>query len=269
VRVAWVLPAVALAVCVVLGPFAASAAAGVPLLGEALGDASFGRAALVTLAFALVSVTLEFLLGLLIALLLDATLRMRGTLRAAALVPWALPTAVMAMSWRWIFNDTYGVANDLPLRLGLIDQAIPWLARPGAAFVTLVVADVWKTTPFVAIILLAGLQTIPRDLHEAMSLDGAGPVRRFLHITLPLLRPTLAVAVTFRLIQALGLFDLVHVLTGGGPGSSTQTVALYVYKVLIEFHRRDYGASLTLATVVAVFAIAAATAALIRGRVRA
>ncbi len=267
-RAAYVTPALALALCVVIGPFVLSVGSGVPLLGEALTDASFGRAAWISIAFAGVSVALEFVLGLAMALLLDEATRMRGALRAGAIVPWALPTAVMAMSWRWIFNDSYGVANDLPLRLGLLDQAIPWLGRPATAFAALVVADVWKTTPFVTLILLAGLQTVPRDLHEAMSLDGAGPVRRFFHITLPLLRPTIAVALTFRLIQALGLFDLVHVLTGGGPASSTRTVAVYIYDVLISFHRRDYGAALTLVAVAGIFAIAAATAALVRGRVR-
>ncbi|MBI3098129.1 MAG: sugar ABC transporter permease [Planctomycetes bacterium] len=229
-------------------------------------DATLGSVALTTLAFAAVSVTLEMAIGLGFALLLQQTIRARGLFRAIALIPWALPTAVMAMSWRWIFNDVYGVANDMLLKVGLLHEPIAWLGRPGTAFFALVAADVWKTTPFVTIILLAGLQSVPRDLHEAMSVDGAGPVRRFFSLALPLLRPAMAVAVTFRMIQALGIFDLVWVLTGGGPADSTRTLAQYVYETLFRYLNLGYGAALTAAVVLGAFLLASGVGAAVRGK---
>lgn len=219
-----------------------------------------------TLLFASVSVALELALGTAFALILHESFALRGFARAVALIPWALPTAVMAMSWKWIFNDVYGVANDLLIRLGLLDRGIAWLGRTETAFAALVIADVWKSTPFIAIILLAGLQSIPKDLYESMSLDGAGPVRRFFWITLPMLRPAVALAVTFRLIQALGVFDLVWVLTGGGPADETKTIALHIYENVFRFLNPGYAAALTVVTAVAVFGLAAGVGAMIRGR---
>lgn len=268
-RYAFVVPAAALLLVVLAFPMAGSLAAGIPHYGGILSDPTLAQSALNTGAFALVSVSLEMALGLLFALLLDRTFRLRGLARAVALLPWALPTAVMAMSWRWIFHDTCGVANDLLVQLGLMDEGIAWLGRPGTAFAALVAADVWKTTPFVTIILLAGLQAIPRDLHEAMSLDGAGPLQRFRLVTLPLLRPSIAVALVFRLIQAIGIFDLVQVMTDGGPADSTRTVALYLYDVLIRYDMPGYGAAVTGAAVAATLLITLGLGALARGRVRA
>ncbi|MBI2900208.1 MAG: sugar ABC transporter permease [Planctomycetes bacterium] len=250
-------------------PLGISLSQGAGRFGELVSDPMLLKVAGTTGAFAAASVSLEILLGLLFALVLHRTFRLRGWVRAVALLPWALPTAVMAMSWRWIFNDTYGVANDLPLRLGLLREPIAWLGRPATAFAALVAADVWKTTPFVTLILLAGLQSIPRDLHEAMEVDGAGPVRRFFWITLPMLRPAIAVALTFRLIQALGIFDLVWVMTGGGPADSTKTVSLYVYDHAFRYLDGGYGAALTCAAAAAFFAVAAGAGALARGRARA
>jgi multiple sugar transport system permease protein len=221
-----------------------------------------------TLLFSFISVFVELALGLAFALVLHQSFALRGTARAMALIPWALPTAVMAMSWKWIFNDVYGVANDLLIRVGLLDHGIAWLGRAETAFAALIVADVWKTTPFIAIILLAGLQSIPKDLYEAMSLDGAGPIRRFFWITLPMLRPAIALAVTFRLIQALGVFDLVWVLTGGGPADETKTIALHIYENVFRFLNPGYAAALTMVTAAGIFGIAAGVGALLRGKVR-
>jgi multiple sugar transport system permease protein len=233
-----------------------------------LGDSDLGNAAVNTVLFSFVSVSIEMALGLLFALLLNESFRGRGAVRAISLIPWALPTAVMAMSWKWIFNDQYGISNDLLARFGLIDQGIAWLGGTGTAFAALVVADVWKTTPFVTLILLAGLQSIPADLYEAISVDGAGRWRRFWWITLPLLRPAMALALVFRLIQALGVFDLVRVMTDGGPAASTRTVALYVQDNVYRYDKVAYGSALTVVFALGVFAIALAAGRLVRGRVR-
>jgi multiple sugar transport system permease protein len=265
-HVVFLLPAATLLGGLVGVPLVLTVVHAVGHCGEAFADPRLGHAALVTVAFAAVSVTLEMTLGLLFALALDAAWRMRGLLRAIAVLPWALPSAVMALSWRWIFNDTAGLATALAMAAGLTDQPVAWLGRPGLAFATVVVADVWKATPFVTIILLAGLQSIPRELYEAMSLDGAGPVRRFVWLTLPLLRPAIALALSFRLIQAVGVFDLVWVMTGGGPADATRTVALYIYDVVFRFVRPDYGAAVTALVAVALVTIATLAGLLARGR---
>ncbi|OGH59257.1 MAG: hypothetical protein A3G34_02960 [Candidatus Lindowbacteria bacterium RIFCSPLOWO2_12_FULL_62_27] len=256
----YLLPAGAFLVCVLGFPLAhtlwtaVSGAASVPRMA---GDEILAQSVRVTLAFSLMSVALELALGLVFALLLNAPFRGRGWARAIVILPWALPTAVMAMSWRWILNDTYGVFNDVLLRLGLIDAPVAWLGRPETAFASIVLADVWKTTPFVTLILLAGLQSIPKDLYEALRIDGAGAWSRFRLITLPMLRPAIALALTFRLIQALGVFDLVWVLTGGGPAGRTYTVSLYIYDNLFRYQDPGYGAVITVTFMLSVFALAA------------
>lgn len=200
-----------------------------------------------TLAFTAATVSLELLLGLAVALTLWRPFPGRGLARAAVLIPWALPTAVMAMAWRWIFNADSGVLGDLLFRLGLAASPnIPWLADASWSFWACVLADVWKTTPFMALLLMSGLAGVPEELHEAAAIDGAGPARRFFLVTLPLLRPTIAVAVIFRAIQSFGIFDLIYVLTGGGPGGRTQTIALYVYDTVFRYQELAYGCALTL-----------------------
>jgi multiple sugar transport system permease protein len=173
------------------------------------------------------------------------------------LVPWALPTAVLALAWVWIFNDQFGVFNDLLLKLRLIGQPVAWLGNAGTAMFALVFADVWKTTPFMMIILLAGLQSIPRDLLEAIAIDGAGAWQRFRLITLPLLMPSILLAILFRAIQSFGVFDLVYVMTGGGPGGATETVGVYTFNTFLRYLDFGYGAALVVTTV-AIMAILAA-----------
>lgn len=208
------------------------------------GDGRFPSALRNTALFTGLSVLLEVTLGLALALLLDRSFRGRGTLRAVVLVPWALPTSVMALAWAWIFHDTFGMANDLLSRLGLIDAPVAWLARPVTAMAALVVADAWKTTPFVALILLAGLQAIPSEVLEAARVDGAGSWQRFRRITLPHLVPSLVVATLFRSIQAWGAFDIVYVMTGGGPGGSTETLSLYAFQTWFRYLDFGYGAAI-------------------------
>ena len=195
-----------------------------------------------TLRFTGVSVTLELILALAIALLLDQRWRGRGVVRATVLIPWALPTTVMALGWRWIFNTPYGPLNQIANLFGQADLNI--LANPSITWMATVVGDLWKTTPFAALILLAGLQTIPADLYEALRLEGAQPNTCFRRITLPLLTPYIGLALLFRLAQAFGVSDLIQVMTGGGPASSTESLALYAYLNAMRF--LDFGYSATI-----------------------
>lgn len=213
-----------------------------------LADQRFWQDAFQTLRFATVSVAIELGLGLGIALLLRQRWRGRGGVRALALMPWALPTTVMALGWRWIFNDPFGPINALFGILGL--GPVAFLALPQVTWTTTVVADVWKATPFIALVLLAGLQSIPADLYEAFALDGGLPVQALRRITLPLLRPYILLAVVFRLAQALGVFDLIQVMTSGGPASSTESLALYAYLNAMRFLDFGYSATVMLGTFV-------------------
>ena len=206
-----------------------------------LGDARFWQDTLQTGRFALISVGLELLLALAIALLLDQRWRGRGAVRALTLLPWALPTTMMALGWRWIFNTPYGPLEQLAKALGL--PALNLLADPSWAWMATVTADVWKTTPFITLILLAGLQTIPADLFEAFRLEGGRPMQALRDITLPLLVPYILLSLLFRLAQAFGGFDLIQVLTGGGPAGSTESLALYAYLNAMRF--LDFGYSAT------------------------
>lgn len=209
-------------------------------------DARFWQDALQTLRFAGVSVLLELGLGLLMALVLHRPSRGRGLLRALVILPWALPGTVMALGWRWILNDPYGPLNGLIQTLA--GRTYPFLASPGTTWAFTVLADVWKTTPFVAIVLLAGLQSIPRDLEEALLLEGAGAWTLLRRLQWPLLVPYGALAVLFRLAQAFGVFDLIQLLTGGGPAGSTESLALYSYLNAMRFLDFGYSATLMLAT---------------------
>jgi multiple sugar transport system substrate-binding protein len=198
-----------------------------------------------TALFTALSVPIEFILGFSFALLINVPLRGKGFSRLSVLVPWALPTAVMAMVWQWVFSNPFGVINDLLVRAGLISGPLSWLSTPGGAMFASVFADVWKTTPFVTIILLAGLQSIPEELEESLAMDGAGPTRRLFHLTLPLLMPFIRVALIFRVLHAAGIFDLLWVLTKGGPADSTRTLSLYIYDLAFRFDEIGYGLFLT------------------------
>jgi multiple sugar transport system permease protein len=223
-----------------------------------------------TLIFTIATVTLELILGMGIALVLNQHFRGRGVVRTIAILPWALPTALIALAWTWIFNDQYGIVNDLLLRLGLIKTGINWLGDPMLAMISVIAADVWKTTPFISILLLAGLQSIPSDLYEAQAIDGASPWQSFRKVTLPLLLPQIVIALLFRLAQAFGIFDLIAVMTGGGPGGGTETVSLYIYSTVMRYLDFGYGAALVVVTfLLLVFAVAIASFLLRQSRKRA
>ena len=213
-----------------------------------IGDGRFWQTILNTTVFTLSSLVLELVLGMGVALMLNQAFRGRGIVRTIDIIPWALPTALIALTWRWIFNDQYGVWNDILLRLGIIDQGINWLGQPTTAMMAVIAADVWKTTSFVSILLLAGLQSIPEDLYEAHSIDGASTWQSFRQITLPLLLPQILIATLFRFAQAFGIFDLVQVMTGGGPAGSTEMVSLYIYSTVMRYLDFGYGAALVVVT---------------------
>ena len=229
-----------------------------------IGDGRFWQSMGNTAIFTAASVTLELLLGLGIALVLNQSFKGRGIVRTVAILPWALPTAVMGLAWAWIFNDQFGLVNDILLRLGLIETGISWLGDPNLAMVALIIADVWKTTPFISIILLAGLQSISADLYEAHAIDGANAWQSFRQITLPLIMPQILIALLFRFAQAFGIFDLVQVMTGGGPGGATEMVSIYIYATVMRYLDFGYGAALVVVTFILLIAAVAVTAFLLK-----
>ncbi len=201
----------------------------------------WGMAVRNTLQFSVVSVTLETLLGLAVAMLLNQEFRGRAWVRAAVLVPWAIPTIVSAKMWGWMLHDQFGVVNHMLIEAGLITQGIAWTADAKYALWTVVLVDVWKTTPFMALLILAALQTLPRDCYEAARVDGVHPLRLFWKVTLPLIRPALMVAVIFRLLDALRVFDLIYVLTS----NSTSTISMsgFVRREMIDNGYMGYGSA--------------------------
>jgi trehalose/maltose transport system permease protein len=215
---------------------------------SALGDESWYNALRVTGLVVVASVAVELVLGMIIALLVNRAFHGRGIVRASVLVPWALTTVVSAKMWAWIYDGRYGVANDLLMRLGLIEQPIIFLVRPEITIWAMIAAEIWKTTPFMALLLLAGLQLIPQELYEATALDGASRWQTFWRVTLPLLKPTILVALLFRTIDAVRMFDLPRVLTNGGPGKSTETVVLYTYNTFFTSLNFGYGSTLAVMT---------------------
>jgi ABC-type sugar transport system permease subunit len=228
---------------------------------EAVHDTRFREAVMHTALFSGVAVTLEMFAGLALALLLDRVGRGARIVRTAVLLPWAVPTVVAALVWRFMFESPGGIVSRTVGAAGI--TAPTWLSDPVAAWLPIVLADVWKTTPFVALLILAALQNIDRALYEAASIDGATPWQQFRRVTLPLLRPALAVACLFRLLDAFRVFDIIYVLTAGGPGTATEPVALYTFTTLMRTLRFGYGAALSLVVFAVSFAIALASVRLL------
>ena len=220
-----------------------------------LQDPTWWQAVWNTLFFTVVSVSLETVLGLIVALALNVEFPGRGWVRAAILIPWAIPTIVSAKMWGWMLHDQFGMLNDLFLRLGLIAEPIAWTASPDTAMAAVIMVDVWKTTPFMALLILAGLQMLPKDCYEAARVDGVHPVKVFFKVTLPLVWPALMVAVIFRALDALRIFDLVYVLTSNSR--DTMTMSVYARQQLVDFQDVGYGsaASTMLFLIIAVLTI--------------
>jgi multiple sugar transport system permease protein len=219
-------------------------------------DSSFYPVLWHTLYFTLLSTALELSLGIGVAMLLNAPLKARWLWRSIVVLPWALPTIVNGALWRWIYNGQYGALNGLLSTLGISDAPHQWLGSPFLALNMVIIADVWKNTSIVAFFILAGLQTIPGDLYESARMDGAAAWQTFLRITLPLLTPSIAVVLILRTIEAFKVFDIIYVMTGGGPASGTQTVAFYTYLQAFSNQLFGYGAALAYLIVLAVFALA-------------
>jgi len=196
-----------------------------------------------TLIFTVSSVSIEAILGMIIALTIHSQFRGRGLVRTSMLVPWAIPTVVSSMLWQWMLNDRYGVINSILVRLGFMDadRNFAWTANPSTALGALVAVDVWKTTPFMALLLLAGLQIIPSDVYEAAYVDGASKWQQFWQITLPLVKPALLVALVFRTMDAFRVFDLIFVLKQAA--TETMTVAIYTQQTLIQANRLGAGSA--------------------------
>jgi ABC-type sugar transport system permease subunit len=212
--------------------------------GQIVSDSQFWNAWIHTIQFTTASTLLETLFGLMIALVLAEHFRGRGIVRAAMLVPWAIPTVVTSKMFGWLFDGQNGLVNYLLRSIGLIPHNVDWIGSPDFALATIIIADVWKTTPFMALLLLAGLQTIPGSLGEASLIDGATPWQHFWYIKLPLLTPTLLIASMFRALDAFRIFDLVYVLTGGGPADSTEVLSTLTYKQLFSALQVGYGSAL-------------------------
>src|SRR6266576_1996299 len=208
-------------------------------------DSIFHHAIWVTIKFTLITVSFEFLLGLIIALVVNSHFRGRGLMRAVMLVPWAIPTVVAAKIWQWMLDDVFGVINDLLLKLHIISHPHAWISDPATSLASVSAVDIWKTTPFVALLLLAGLQVIPRDLYEAASVDGASKLQQFWRITLPLLRPAILVTLIFRTLDALRVFDVFYVFYGNRP--DTQTMAIYAQSTIVSDGHVGYGSAISVA----------------------
>lgn len=229
-----------------------------------LSDPDWWNAVLNTLKFSVVSVLLETALGLVVALVLNADFPGRTLVRTAVLVPWAIPTIVSAKMWAWMLNDQFGVINHILVSLHVISHPLAWTASPDLAMASLIMVDVWKTTPFMALLILAALQMLPTDCYEAARVDGVSPIRVFFKVTLPLIRPALMVAVIFRALDALRVFDLIYVLTSSSK--DTMSMSVYARQQLVDFQLVGYGSA---ASTMLFAMVALCTAAyIILGRVK-
>ena len=206
-----------------------------------LADPIWWRAVWNTFFFAIVSVSLEVVFGVIVALILNAQFKGRTFVRAAVLIPWAIPTIVSAQMWAWMLNDQFGIINELLMALRIIADPIAWTADASYSMWAVIMVDVWKTTPFVALLALAAMQMLPKDCYEAAEVDGIHPVRVFFRVTLPLITPALMVAVIFRLLDALRVFDVIYVLTSNS--TSTMSMSIYARQQLVEFQDVGYGSA--------------------------
>lgn len=232
--------------------------------GGLLSDRLWWRSVYNTVWFAVISVALETVFGLMIALIIHQNFKGRGLLRAIILVPWVIPTVVSAKIWGWMLNDQFGVINSILLDLGLIRAPIAWTASPDTAMWAVVMVDVWKTTPFMALLILTGLQMLPKDCYEAARVDGIHPLKVFWKVTLPLIKPAITVAVIFRALDALRIFDLIYVLTSNSQ--TTMTMSVYARQQLVDFQDVGYGSAA--ATLLLIIIALITVAYLVIGRVK-
>lgn len=223
---------------------------GLDNFASALGSADFWSSLRITVTFTVLTVAIEMVFGLLVALLLNLKLRGRGFVRGLLIIPWALPTVINAMMWRVIYNPEFGALNAGLQQMGIIGEYRSWLGDPDVALYAVAVADIWKTVPLVALILLAALQGVSQELRDAASIDGAGPLARFWTVTWPAILVPVSIVVVLRIIEAVKVFDVIWVMTHGGPLNATRSLAILVYQQAFSFHHSGYGAALSLLSVV-------------------
>jgi multiple sugar transport system permease protein len=228
---------------------ASGAFVGVQNYAEALASPDFWQALGVTVTFTVLTISVELVIGLLTALLLNQKLHGRALVRALLIIPWALPTVINAMTWRVIYNPEFGALNAAFSQIGLIDDYRSWLGDPDIALYAIAVADIWKTFPLVALVILAALQGVPRELHEAASIDGAGAWTRFGVVTWPAILGAVSIVAVLRVIEVVKVFDIIYVMTRGGPLNATRSLAILVYQQAFSFHHSGYGAALSLLSV--------------------
>lgn len=271
-RDAWIMMAPAIAVLLVIAVYPilrtfwlsmhemilTDPSSGYPFIGidnyiKIFADKRAVEAIIFTLKFTVTTVTFELLIGFTAALIMNKAFRGKGLVRAAILIPWAIPTSVSALMWKFIYNDQYGLFNDILYRFGVIDNYQAWLSTAKGSFMSLVITDVWKTAPYMALLILAGLQMVPEDLYEAAKIDGAGVVKRFRYVTLPCVKNTVLVALLFRTLDAFRVFDLISVMTGGANG--TESVSIYAYNNLMKFLDFGYGSAMAVLIFIVVFII--------------
>lgn len=217
---------------------------------KALASGAFWDSLRITVTFTVLTIGMEMILGLLVALLLDRKLIGRGIVRGLLIIPWALPTVINALMWRVIYDPEFGALNAALTQGGLIGQYMSWLGDPGIALYAIAAADIWKTFPLVALILLAALQGVPRELHDAAAIDGAGAWGRFLAVTWPSILVPFSIVVVLRVIEAVKVFDVIWVMTRGGPLNASRSLAILVYQQAFSFNHSGYGAALSLLSVV-------------------
>ncbi len=230
----------------------------------ALGDPVFWQSLTRSLLWVVASVGLQFTLGFITALLLHRRFAWRGIARALVVVHWALPSVIIGLIWTWMLDFNLGLINTLGVRLGLLDAPVAFMSQPGTALAAVILAVVWQGFPFFAVTLLAGLQGIPAELYEAASIDGAGPLSRFVHVTLPGLAGVIATALLLRMIWVANSLDLILVMTGGGPGTATQTLPLHAF--LTAWSGGDFGHGSALAVLLSLLLLGVVVAYVARSK---
>jgi ABC-type sugar transport system permease subunit len=218
---------------------------------ETLKQSLFWRSLLYTIYFSVLSIVLEVVVGFIIALILNENFRGKLAVRTLIIVPWAIPPVVNATIWKWIANPEYGSLNSILVSLGILHKYKVWLSDPFWSIILVVIADVWKYIPLVAILLLAALQTIPETIYEAAKIDGASPIKRVFSITIPLIKPALIVVLILRTLEAFKVFDLIFVMTRGGPAFKTTFISYYIY--LETFNNMNVGKGASIAYIIAIF----------------
>jgi len=218
-------------------------------------DPWFKESLFVTILFVVLTVAAEIVIGVAAALVLNKKFRGRGFVRGLMILPWAMPTVVNAVMWKWIFNAQYGAANGLLLKLGLVHTGVNWLATPTMAFLSVFIANVWKETPYVILLAIAGLSTIPDDLYEAASIDGAGGWKSFWRITLPMIRPVATVLLITKTIWTVQTYDLVYIMTAGGPQNTTQFITLLVQRTAFKYQHFGTAAAMSYSVTILCFVL--------------